>query len=134
MIGVRDVRRADRVVGHDLLLILEWVTNIAVLIALRADFAVVELILIAKIEVPLVVVAVPGDIVLEQYICDAPLGSARNREWRVVGVRIGIGVASVAEVTGVVIVQQVVVAWIAVRRDRRIQRAEVAHHRSNSRL
>ena len=35
------------------------------------------------------------------------------------GIRIRVGVASIAEVTGIVIVQQVVVARLAVRFDRR---------------
>src|SRR5215472_9162017 len=87
MIHVHDVAGTYVLVGHDLLLILESVADVAVLIALWANFSKVELIRIVDIAVPLIVVALPGDIVGEHHVGDAALRGARNGEWRIVRIR-----------------------------------------------
>ena len=60
--GLPNVRGAYGGVGHNLLLVLEPVADVAVLVALWADLTVVLLILVAEIRVPLVVVGLPRDV------------------------------------------------------------------------
>jgi hypothetical protein len=54
IVGVRDVRRANGLIGHDLLLVLKRVADVAVLVALRANLSVIE-----QIPIPLIVVTLP---------------------------------------------------------------------------
>ena len=114
--------RAHSVVGHDRGLVLERVADVAVLVAIRANRSVVELVLVGEILVPLVAVILPGNVVIDQHIGDVPLARRGNREWSVVDVVVGVGVRAVAEIARVVVIQQVVMARIAVGLDRRIQR------------
>ena len=103
-------------IGHDRGVVLERIADVAVLIGVRADGAVVELIGIGHVVVPLIAVVLPGNVVREHVVADAGHGGRRNGEDGVVGAGVGIGVVAVAEVAGVVVVQQVVVAGFAARR------------------
>ena len=124
----------NRRVGHDLLLVVKTIADVAILIAVRTDGAVVQLILIVEICIPLIVVAFPGNVVLNEHIGDAALGRRRNGEGRVARVRIGVGIAAIPEVAWVVVVQQVIVPRIAIRLDRPRQRCQIVEDRPNSRL
>jgi hypothetical protein len=117
------------VIGHDLGLVLESIADIAVLVAQGTDLSIIKLILIAQIAVPLIVVALPGNVVFQQDVPDAPLRGWGDRERGVVGVCVGVSVASVSEIARVVIVQEVVVTGIAIWVDWRIQRTEIRDER-----
>src|ERR1700688_4416775 len=92
VLGVLQVRGADGGVGHNFGLVLERVADVAVLIALGADGAVIELVFIAQVGVPLVAVILPGDAGFHQHVGDAVLFSGRNGERSVVDVVVGVGV------------------------------------------
>ena len=109
-------------VRHDRGVVLERIADVAVLVGVRADGPVVELVGVGDVVVPLIAVVLPGDVVREQVVADAGGRGGRNGEHRVVRVRVGVGVVAVAEVAGVVVVEQVVVARFAVRVDRTRQR------------
>ena len=128
------MRRANGGVSHDLLLVLKGIADVAVLVTQGANLSVVLLILIGQVPVPLIVVTLPRNIVLEQDVTDASLGSARNGERGVVRVRVRVGITSIAEITRVVIIQQVVVIRIAVRLDRRSERGEICNDGTDTRL
>ena len=57
--SVLNVRGADSGIGHDGGVVLEWIANVAVLVRVRADGAVVELIGVRHIVVPLIAVILP---------------------------------------------------------------------------
>src|SRR5215472_18248079 len=95
LVGVEDVRRSNSRVSHDLRLVLESVADIAVLIALLPDRSVVLLIFVGEIGIPLIVVALPRNVVLQHHIRDTALRSWRNRERSVVGICVGVGVAPI---------------------------------------
>ena len=129
--GVLDVRGAHRVVGHDLRLVLDAIADVAVLITIRANDAVVQLIFVGQIPVPLIVVGFPGNMVFEQHVGDAALIGGRNCEWRVVWICVRVGVAAVTKVAGVVVVQQVVVGRLAIRFDGAGKRTQVVQDGSD---
>src|SRR5215469_14225731 len=132
--GVLKVRVTNLLVGHDLSLILETVANVAVLIAGGANGAVVELVLVAEILVPLVAIGFPGHAIFQQNVADAALPGWRDCERSVVGITIGVGVAAVAKIAWIVVVEKIVVPGIAIWLDRPRQRLEVVQDRRNSRL
>src|ERR1700722_1874322 len=111
--GVLQVCGADGGVGHDIGFVLKWIADVAVLIALGADGAVVDLVFIAEVGVPLIAVILPRNTGGHQHVGDGVLLGGRNGERRVGDVVIGVGVGAVAEVAGIVVVEQIVVARIA---------------------
>src|SRR5215469_12395432 len=112
LVRVENMRGAHRRVGHDLCLVLEAIADVAVGIALWAHLEIVKLILIVEVVVPLVVVALPRNIVLQQDIADAALRGRWNRERCVAGICVFVRVAPISEVAGVVIVQQIIVTGL----------------------
>src|ERR1700719_669361 len=111
--GVLQVGGANGGVGHDFGLILERVADVAVLIALGADGAVIELVFIGQVGIPLVAVILPGNTGGHQHVRDGVLLGRRNGERSVGDVVVGVSVGAVAEVAGIVVVEQIVVAGIA---------------------
>src|SRR5438445_13658267 len=73
LLGIDNMPGAHRWVGHDLRLVLEAIANVAVGIARWAHLPIVKLILIGYVVVPLVVVALPRNIILQHDIADATL-------------------------------------------------------------
>src|SRR6266566_7750997 len=132
--GVNDVGRANGIVGHDLRLIMERVADVAILVALRADRAVVELVFVGEVLIPLIVVGFPRDVVFKQYVSDAALVRPRNRKRSVIHKVIGVSVRTIAEIARIVVVQQVVVAFLAVRLDWPRERPKVFADLSYARL
>src|SRR5882762_6827731 len=100
---VHDMGGANGIVGHDLCLILERVADVAVLVALCANGPIVELVLVAKIRVPLIVVGLPGNGVFQKKVGDAVLTRWRNCERRVVDEVIRVSVGAIAKVAGIVV-------------------------------
>src|ERR1700730_18369194 len=113
--GIFQVRGADGGVGHDFGLVLEGVADVAILIALGSHGSVVNLVFIVEVGIPLSAVMPPGNASCHQHVRDAVLFSGGNGERSVRDVVIGVSVRAVTEVAGVVVVEQVVVAWIALR-------------------
>src|SRR5712664_3203655 len=134
IVGVNDMGGAKGIVGHDLRLILKRVADVAILVAVRADGAVVELVFVGEVLIPLIVVGLPRDVVFKQYVSDAALARGWNGERRVVNKAVGVSVGTVAKISGIVVVQQIVVAFLAVRADGASQRAEVIPNGPNARL
>ncbi len=112
--GINDVGGANGIVGHDLRLIVKRVADVAILVAVRADGAVVELVFVAEVLIPLIVVGLPRDVVFKHYVSDAALVRPRNRKRSVIHKVIGVSVRAIAEIARIVVVQQVVVAFLAV--------------------
>src|ERR1700693_1947043 len=131
--GVLQVRGAHRSVGHDFGFVLEGVADVAILIALGADGAVVDLVFIAEIRIPLVAVILPGNAVFHQRVRDAVLFGWGNGKRSIGNIVIGVGVGAVAEVAGIVIVEQVVVTWIALGVNFVRQAGQVLEDRENAR-
>jgi hypothetical protein len=72
---------------------------------------------VGEIGVPLVAVIGPGDVLFDQPVSDGVQGRRRNREHGFVGVAdvgVGVGAAAAAVVSGVVIVEQIVVTLFTV--------------------
>src|SRR3977135_2719564 len=111
---VHDVGGANGIVGHNLCLVLKRVADVAVLVALCANGPIVELVLVAKIRVPLIVVGLPGNVVVQKNVGDAVLIRWRNRERGVVDEVVRVGVGAIAKVAGIVVVQKIVVTRIAI--------------------
>src|SRR6266478_8472294 len=132
--GVNDVGSANGVVGHDLRLIMERVADVAILVAVRADGAVVELVFVGEVLIPLIVVGFPRDVVFKQYVSDAALVRPGNRKWSVIHKVIGVSVRAITEIAGIVVVQQVVVAFLAVWVDWPRERPQVFADLSYARL
>src|SRR6202034_2363820 len=132
--GVLDMSGADSRIGHDRGVVLEGVADVAVLVGVLADRTIVQLVRIVHIVVPLVAVVLPGNIVLDHVVADAGHRRRRNGEDRVVGIGIGVGVLAVAEVAGVVVIQQIVAALLAMRRDRSREHVEVPDDRRDAGL
>src|ERR1700743_2140093 len=82
----------------------------------------------------MVAVVFPRDIGFEERIANARSGRRRNGEYGVIGVGIRECIAAVSEVSGIVVVQQVIVAGLAVRVDRTDQRLKVVDNGSHTRL
>ena len=132
--GVLDMRLADVRIGHDRGVVLERVADVAVLVALLTDRPVVELVRIGHVVVPLVPVVLPRNMRRQEAVADAGRGGGWNGEHGVVRIGVGVGVAAVAEVARVIVVQQVVVPWLAARIDRSRKRLQVFHDRRHARL
>ena len=118
--GVLDVGRADGGVGHDGGVVLEGIADVAVLVGVRADGAVVELVRIGERSCSTGRRSISRKCFLRserRRCCGTEDGGMVNDG--VVGVGVGVGVVAVAEVSGVVVVQQVVVTCLAVRIDGR---------------
>src|ERR1700731_2947714 len=115
--GVNDVGGANGVVGHDLRLIVERVADVAILGAVWADGAVVELVFVGEVLIPLIAIVFPGDVLFKELVGDAALVRPGNRKWSVVHKVIGVGVRAITEIARIVVVQQVVVAFLTVRVD-----------------
>src|SRR6267378_43111 len=111
---VHDVGGANGIVGHNLCLVLKRVADVAVLVALCANGSIVELVLVAKIRVPLIVVGLPGNVVFQKNVGDAVLTRWRNCERGVVDEVVRVSVGAIAKVAGIVVVQEIVVARIAI--------------------
>jgi len=77
-----------------------------------------QLVFVAKLRVPLVSVVFPGDIVFKEHIANAALLGRRNRERRIEHKAVCGRIRAVAKVSGVVVVQQIVMAWITIGIDR----------------
>src|SRR5467141_2310861 len=131
---VNDVGSANGVVGHDLRLIVERVADVAILVAVRADGAVVELVFVGEVLIPLIAIVFPGDVLFKEHVGDAALVRPGNRKWSVIHKVVGVGVGAVAKISGIVIVQQVVVAFLAVRVDWPRERPKVFADLSYARL
>src|SRR5258708_2367029 len=132
--GVNDVGSANGVVGHDLRLIMERVADVAVLVAVRADGAVVELVFVGEVPIPLIAIVFPGDVLFKEHVGDAALVRPGNRKRSVIRKVIGVGVSAIAKISRVVVVQQVVVAFLAVRVDWPRERPQVFADLSYARL
>src|SRR5271156_1483580 len=139
---ILDVRLADCGVGHDRSIVLERVANVAVLVRSgdglaqrisRAYCAVVDLIWVSDVVVPLIAVVLPRDVGLDQRIADAGYWRRWNREDGVEFAGIGIGVVAVAEIAGVVVVQQIVTAYLASGTDRVRKRLQIGDDCRNAR-
>src|ERR1700716_2006694 len=96
-------------------LVLEGVADVAVLIALGSHGSIVNLVFIVEVGIPLSAVVLPGNAGCHQHVGDAVLFSGGNGKRSVRDVVIGVGVGAIAEVARIVVVEQVVVAWIALR-------------------
>src|SRR5467141_32992 len=132
--GVNNVGGANGIVGHDLRLIMERVADVAILVAVRADGAVVELVLVGEVLIPLIIVGLPRDVVFKHYVSDAALVRGWNGERCVVNKAVGVGIGTVAKIPGIVVVQQVVVAFLAVWVDWPRERPQVFADLSYARL
>src|SRR6185437_9140028 len=126
------MRGADRGIAHDRGRVLKEIADVAVLIARWADSTVVELVFVIEISVPLVAIVLPRNVLFEKRVADVAHGRRRNRERCVVNEGVGGSVCAIAEVTGIVIVQQVVVAGFAIRIDFARKRLEEAHDRTDA--
>src|SRR5271154_2611484 len=123
--------------GHDGSVVLEWVANVAVVVGIRSRCSVVELILVgrdvagrprstyANVVIPLVAVVLPRNFVGVEVIANAGRRRRWNRKRRVIDEGVREGVAAVAKVARIVVVQQVVVARFAARIDRPGKRLEI---------
>ena len=112
---VLDMSRADGGVGHDGGVVLEGIADGAILICLCTKSTVVELIGIRDIVVPLIAVVLPGNIGRDQRVSDTGHGGWRNSERGVGDIVVGICVVAVAEVPGILVIQQVVATRFAAR-------------------
>src|SRR5215467_12253203 len=119
--GIDKMVGAHRRVSHNLRLVLEAIAYVAVGIARWAHLPIVKLIFIVQVVVPLVVVALPRDIVLQQDISDATLRGRWNRERCVVGICVFIAVGPISEVARVIMVWPIIVARLTVRNARGVQ-------------
>src|SRR5277367_5854680 len=128
------MRVANRRVGHDRGVVLEGVADVAVFVGVFSDGPVVQLIRVVNVVVPLVAVVLPRNLRLEQSVADAGDGRRRDGEDRVVGVGVGVGVVAISEVSRVVIVQEIVVVFLAACRDRRAQRLQIFNNGTNAGL
>src|SRR5271167_368679 len=119
---------------------MEAVADVAVLVTVGSHGAIVELVGIPRIAVqprilvPLIVIPLPGNVVRQQNVSNAVLRGSGNRERSVIRIMIRIRIGSVAEVSGVVIVQQVVVSWIAIGLDRWLQGTQILKYRTDAGL
>src|ERR1700687_2747608 len=134
IVGVNDVGGADGIVGHDLRLIVKRVADVAIRVAVRTDGAVVELVFVGEVLIPLIVVGLPRDVVFKHYVSDAALVRPRNRKRSVIHKVIGVSVRAIAEIARIVVVQQVVVAFLAVWVDWPGERPQVFADLSYARL
>src|SRR6266566_5871652 len=132
--GVNDVGGANGIVGHDLRLIVERVADVAILVAVRADRAVVELVFVGEVMIPLIAIVFPGDVLFKEHVGDAALVRPRNRKWSVIHKAFGVSVRAITEIARIVVVQQVVVAFLAVRVDWPRERPQVFADLSYARL
>src|ERR1022692_4936186 len=85
---ILDVRRTDRGIGHDRRVVLERIANIAVLVGVRADRAVVQLIGVADVVVPLVPEILPRNVGADEAVSDAGRRRRWNREHGILGIGI----------------------------------------------
>src|SRR6266481_2421165 len=132
--GVNDVGSANGVVGDDLRLIMERVADVAILVAVRADGAVVELVFVGEVPIPLIAIVFPGDVLFKEHVGDAALVRPGNRKRSVIHKVIGVGVSAIAKISRVVVVQQVIVAFLAVWVDWPRERPQVFADLSYARL
>src|SRR5438445_2679053 len=132
--GVNDVGGANGVVGHNLRLIVERVADVAIRVAVRADGAVVELVFVGEVLIPLIAVIFPGDVLFKEHVGDAALVRPGNRKRSVIHKVIGVSVRAITEIAGIVVVQQVVVAFLAVWVDWPRERPQVFADLSYARL
>src|SRR5579872_1210010 len=148
--NVGKVRGADSRVGHDGGVVLKRIANVAVLIGIldgktgsvigRTDRSVIEAVFvfrdtqrrIARIVVPLIAVILPGDAMGVKVIANAGRGGGRNGENRVGRAGIQEGILALAEIAGIVIVQEIVVPFFAARID--FEGLQVIHDGSDSGL
>src|ERR1700694_1543942 len=132
--GVNDVGGANGVVGHDLRLIMERVADVAILVAVRTDGAVVELVFVGEELIPLIAIVFPGDVLFKEHVGNAALARPGNRKWSVIHKVIDVGVRAITEIARIVVVQQIVVAFLAVRVDWPRERPQVLADLSYARL
>jgi hypothetical protein len=129
IVCIFQVSGAHGIVGHDRGGILERVADVAISVV-SGD---VVAIWIGQVSVPLFAVVSPGDVALNQRIANRAQRGRRNREYRLVGVAdIGIGIAAVTVVAGVVVVEQVIVSGGAVGLYRPAERIQVVEHLANA--
>src|SRR6266702_2912921 len=125
--GVLDMCGDQGGVGHDVAGVLEEVADVAV------NVGGVLVVRVVLIDVPLIAVVLEGDVFLLQSISDGAQFGWRHGKDGVLGVGVGIGVGAVAEVAGVVVVEQIIVAGLAVRFDVVGQRTEIAENGGDAR-
>src|SRR5437660_9933310 len=75
--GVNDVGRANGIVDHDLRLIMERVADVAILVGLRADLAVVEHVFCGDVMTPVYDGGFPRFSVLKEYVVVPCVGTTR---------------------------------------------------------
>src|SRR4029077_11732676 len=74
------------------------------------------------------------DVLFVQLVADVAEGRWRNGEDGLVGIaNVGIRASAITVVSGIVIVEQIVVSRIAIRTDGAVERMQIAHHRTNAR-
>src|SRR6195952_4900908 len=113
--GVLDVSSADSGVFHDRRVVLKRIADSAIFVGILADGTEIELIRIVYVVVPLIAIVLPGNILGDHLVANAPEGRRWNREDGVIRVRVDKGIVAVAEVARVVIVKEVVVPRLAPR-------------------
>ena len=149
------MRLTNRRVGHDGRVVLERVADVAVLVRVgdvlakrvgRACRSVVDLVFIfgdisgfagragSGVVVPLISVVLPRNVLGEKFVANAARGGRWDREDGVGGVGVSECILTLTEVTGIVVIQQVVVTYFAVRVYRMRQRLQVLHNRRNAGL
>ena len=104
-------------VRHDGRVVLERVADVAIFVGVRPIGSIIELVWVGDVVVPLIAVVLPRNAVGVEVIADAGRRRRRNRERRVGGILVDIGILAVAEPARVVIVQQVIVTGFAMRID-----------------
>ena len=104
-------------VRHDGRVVLEGVADVAILVGIRPIGSTIELVGIVHVVVPLIAIVLPGDLVGVQVVADAGHRRGRNRKGRIGGILVDVGVFAVAEPSRIVVVEQIVVALLAVRID-----------------
>src|SRR5271166_3050455 len=109
-------------VGHDRCGVLGPVADIAV----RVQNALVVFVL--KVAVPLIAIIGPGNRPFAKNVADVAQSRRRDRENGVARIRVGIGVAAVAEVARIVVVEKIVMPFLAVGIDLTLERIEVIQH------
>src|ERR1700693_3534454 len=114
-------------VGHDRGVVLERIANVAVLIRVLADGVVVELIGVGQIVVPLVAIVFPRNGVRDQAVTDTRERRRRDGKHCVVGVGVGESILAIPKVSGVVVVEKVVVALFTVGSNGCWKRLQVIH-------
>ena len=123
--GILEVRRPHCGIGHDRGRILLEIADIAIFVG---PVVISELIRIFEIGIPLIAVIGPGHALVDQRVADGAHVRRRDRVDIIVLIGIRIGVAAVAEVTWIVVVDKIVMTLLAIGIDLVGERLEVVPH------